>query len=158
MNSHFDCKTIREEFLDLAQPGRELSAAGQTHLRECDACAAELAALRQTWSAMDAWQAPEPSVYFDSRLQARLREEQARPARGVLGWLGLRWQPALAAAAAVALAVGISLYRPTTVVAPTQVVAPQGSPAVSDLEKLDKNAEVYNNFDMLYDDEENSSQ
>jgi len=158
MNSHFDCKTIREEFLDLARPGRELSAEAQTHMRECAACAAELAALRQTWSAMDAWQAPEPSVYFDSRLQARLREEQAPPARGVLGWLGLRWQPALAAAAAVALAVGISLYRPTTVVAPTQVAAPQGSPAVSDLEKLDKNAEVYNNFDMLYDDEENSSQ
>ena len=158
MNSHFDCKTIREEFLDLAQPGRELSAAAQAHVRQCAACAAELAALRQTWSAMDAWQAPEPSVYFDSRLQARLREEQAPPARGVLGWLGLRWQPALAAAAAVALAVGISLYRPTTVATPTQVAAPQGSPAVSDLEKLDKNAEVYNNFDMLYDDEENSSQ
>ena len=156
MNSHFDCKTIREEFLDLAQPGRELSAAAQTHLRECAACAAQLAALRQTWSAMDAWRAPEPSVYFDSRLEARLREEQARPARGVLGWLGLRWQPALAAAAAVALAVGISLYRPSTVVAPPP--PPQISPAVADLEKLDKNAEVYNNFDMLYDDEENSSQ
>ena len=90
--------------------------------------------------------------------QALSTLQQAPPARGVLGWLGLRWQPALAAAAAVALAVGISLYRPTTVATPTQVAAPQGSPAVSDLEKLDKNAEVYNNFDMLYDDEENSSQ
>ena len=158
MSGHFDCKKIREEFLDLAQPGRELSAAGQIHLRECAACAAELAALRQTWSAMDAWPAPEPSGYFDSRLQARLREEQARPARGLLAWLRLRWQPALAAAAAVALAAGISLYRPPTVVAPPPVIAPQPSPAVADLEKLDKNAELYNNFDMLYDDEENSSQ
>ena len=87
MNSHFDCKKMREEFLDLAQPGRELSAAGQAHVRECAACAAELAALRQTWAAMDAWQAPEPSAYFDSRLQARLREEQAQPARG---WLSQR--------------------------------------------------------------------
>src|SRR5438105_4598409 len=155
MNSHFDCKTIRDEFLDLAQPGRELSAAGQAHVRQCAACAAELASLRQTWAAMDAWRAPEPSPYVDSRLQARLGVEQARPARGVLGWLGLRWQPALAAAA-VALAVGISLYRPSTVVAPPP--PPQISPAVADLEKLDKNAEVYNNFDMLYDDEENSSQ
>src|SRR5438034_108314 len=75
MNSHFDCKKMREEFLDLAQPGRELSAEAQTHMRECAACAAELAALRQTWSAMDTWQAPEPSVYFDSRLQARFSEE-----------------------------------------------------------------------------------
>ena len=58
MNSHFDCKTIREEFLDLTLPGRELSAAGQAHVRQCAACAAELAALRQSWSAMDAWQAP----------------------------------------------------------------------------------------------------
>ena len=68
----------------------------------------------------------------------------------------MRWQPALAAAMAVALAVGISLYRPSTVVGPPP--PPQISPAVADLEKLDKNAEVYNNFDMLYDDEENSSQ
>src|SRR5438874_772283 len=158
MNSHFDCKKMREEFLDLAQPGRELSAEAQTHMRECAACAAELAALRQTWSAMDSWQAPQPSAYFDSRLQARLREEQAQPTRGWLGRLGLRWQPALAAAMAVALAVGISLYRVQTLIAPSQVAAPQQSPPVADLEKLDKNAEVYNNFDMLYDDEENSSQ
>ena len=33
---------------------------------------------------LDEWQAPEPSPYFDVRLQARLREEMAKPARGLV--------------------------------------------------------------------------
>ena len=36
---------------------------------------------------LDEWQAPEPSPYFDVRLQARLREEKAAKPSGWLQWV-----------------------------------------------------------------------
>ena len=52
----------------------------KAHLDSCGECAGKLEAFRQTMSLLDEWQAPEPSPYFDVRLNARLREERQRKA------------------------------------------------------------------------------
>ena len=98
---------------------------------------------------LDEWQAPEPSPYFDVRLQARLREEAAKQQHGWFSWLR---RPVVAVAAAVVLVVGVSVggwiehYRQSTVPVPVAV----GS-AVSDLQELDKN------HDMLSDSDPDSA-
>ena len=46
-------------------------------------CAEKLKAMRATMALLDEWQVPEPSPYFDVRLQARLREEMAKAAGGL---------------------------------------------------------------------------
>src|SRR5579859_2117450 len=146
MERHVGCEQIREQFLDLADPAGKVPAEVSEHLQQCTVCTAELDSLRHTWRTLDEWQAPEPSPYFDSRLQARLREEQSVPQRsGILAWLGVRWQPALAATLALALVVAIGVFRVTGShpdVASNQQ-QPALSPAVNDLQNLDKNADVY---------------
>jgi anti-sigma factor RsiW len=147
MNSIMNCKNVRENLFDLAEGQNGVSAEVREHLKSCSACAEELRSLKATMAVLDEWQAPEPSPYFDSRLQARLREERrlAAQPRGVLAWLGVRWQQAAAVALAAVMAVGIGIsidWKPKP---------PAQSAAVTDLQELDKNADLYANFDMLDD-------
>ena len=76
-------------------PRAEASAEAGEHLRSCSDCAGKLNEVRKTMALLDEWQAPELSPYFDTRLQARLREEKAKEAvpRGFLAWIR---KPALA--------------------------------------------------------------
>jgi hypothetical protein len=100
---------------------------------------------------LDEWQAPEPSQYFDVRLQARLREEMAKPQADWLQWFR---RPVLAAALTVILGVGVGLfvmwgrgiYNPPPV---AEVEGP--GTAMSDLQTLDKNQDLYADFDLLDD-------
>ena len=146
MNSVMSCKDAREYLLDLIEGQNGVSAEVRAHLKSCPACAEELRSLQATMAVLDEWQAPSPSPYFDSRLQARLREERrlAEQPRGVLAWLGLRWQQTAAVALAAAMAVGIGLY-----IQPPPPPTTQHSAAVRDLQELDRNADLYANFDML---------
>jgi len=106
---------------------------------------------------LDEWQAPEPSSYFDVRLQARLREEIAKPQASWLAWLR---RPVLAAALTVLIGVGGGLfflensgfYNSGGEMAEigSQVQAEPGT-AVSDLQALEKNHDLYSNFELLDD-------
>jgi predicted anti-sigma-YlaC factor YlaD len=150
-----NCEQVREHLLKLA--GRETAPipAVEEHLHACPRCAAELAGLRQAMAVLDEWTAPEPSAYFDVRLRARLREEAQRPAPW---WTWLR-KPALAAAMVLLLAVGIGLFRGGGRLKPAgpqppppvQAVSAQPGTAVGDLQALDKDQDLYANFDMLDD-------
>lgn len=151
-----NCNKIGDRLLDLAS-GIGADAETARHLQTCNACAEKLASLAQTMSLLDEWQTPEPSPYFDTRLQARLREESAKPAASWFGWIR---KPALALSMAGLMALGITLVglrsgdqtqRPLAVV----VDAPKGS-AIADLESLDKNHELLANFDLLDDDDADS--
>ncbi len=157
-----NCKDAREQLFDVAAPGAgktQEAAAAARHVAECAACAAELNSLRQIMALLDEWKAPEPSPYFDVRLQARLREAKTQPqTRGAFdwvkaGWQQLRWQPVTAAALSFAIAVGVIVYQ-----SGGPRVEPKASAAVADLQALDKNGEVYKNFDLLYDDEPQQQQ
>ena len=106
---------------------------------------------------LDEWKAPEPSPYFDVRLQARLREEMAKPQAGWATWFR---RPVLASALTVLIGIGVGLFftqgqrnlqsREIIVVADSQVQAEPGT-AVSDLQTLEKNHDLYSDFDLLDD-------
>ena len=143
------CEKFRDELMEVVLSGPEAdSPSMQEHLRSCARCAGELVSLQQTMVLLDEWQAPEPSPYFSSRLHARLREEAALPARSWLAWLR---RPVAAAAAAVLIAVGAGLLEIgrithdfNTLATNDGVIRP-GAPgsAVSDLQYLDKNADLF---------------
>jgi len=143
------CKEAREYMLDAAQ---ENPAGLDEHLSGCASCAQELRSMRQTMALLDQWEAPEPSPYFDSRLRARLREAAAEP-RSWLGWLR---KPAIAFALALLMVVSITIFRN----APDHSDITKGSKppvtiqtgtAVSDLQELEHDGDMYANFDMLDD-------
>ncbi len=139
------CTEIQEMMPDLAA-GVEATPQAQQHLASCAGCAAKLEEFRQTMALLDEWQAPEPSPYFDTRLQARLREEAAK--QPVRWW---RWiaRPAFAGAMALVLVVGVSVLQKGDKTVPTEASTP--GTAISDLSALDKNGDLYANFDELDD-------
>jgi|ERR1700728_234225 anti-sigma factor RsiW len=145
------CDEIRERMPDLAAGFSQPTGDEGKHLESCGACAQQLQALRATMALLDQWQAPEPSPYFDVRLQARLREEMAKPEASWLRWFR---RPVLAAALTVCLAVGVGvfftgdggIYKHTQEAS----IAEPGT-AVSDLQALEKNHDLYSDFDLLDD-------
>ena len=73
-------KQARENMMEAALLGAPASAEMQQHLAACASCAGEWKEFGATMTLLDEWEAPEPSPYFDTRLQARLREEAQLPA------------------------------------------------------------------------------
>ena len=151
------CEEVRELMPDLASG---LAGAPQIdeHLLSCAACAGKLEEFRQTMALLDEWKTPEPSPYFDVRLKARLREEMAKPQAGWLAWFR---RPVLAAALTVLMGVGVGLFLTNdggryganqNVVAVVDAPVPsEPGTAVSDLQALDKNHDLYSDFDLLDD-------
>jgi hypothetical protein len=150
------CNEIRERMPDVAAGLTVATTDESKHLASCDACASKMAEFCQTMALLDEWKAPEPSPYFDVRLQARLREEMARPQ---VGWLQWFRRPVLAAALTVLLGVGVGLFftrgsgiyspRPDTSISDNFGTEP--GTAVSDLQALEKNHDLYADFDLLDD-------
>src|ERR1700693_1525418 len=146
------CDEVRELMPDLASGLMETTPEISGHLAGCGACAGKLEEFRQTMALLDQWQAPEPSSYFDLRLQARLREEMAKPQAGWLAWFR---RPVLAAALTVLIGVGGGLFfaKGSGIYGPgNNVVAESGQgaepgTAVSDLQALEKNHDLYSDFD-----------
>lgn len=146
------CNEIREMMPDLAAGLTAATPEINQHLQGCSDCEAKLTAFRQTMALLDEWQAPEPSAYFDTRFQARLREEQAKQPAGWRAWFR---RPVLAGALALVAVVGVTVYERGdighgTIDRPTTVAAVPGT-AVGDLQALDKNDDLYANFDELDD-------
>jgi hypothetical protein len=150
------CEEIREVMPDLASGLMEVTPEMSGHLAECGACAGKMEEFRQTMALLDEWKAPEPSPYFDVRLQARLREEMAKPQTGWLTWFR---RPVLAASLTVLMGIGVGLFftkgsgvynSGNDMVADSQVQAEPGT-AVSDLQALEKNHDLYSDFDLLDD-------
>ncbi len=154
-----NCNQIRELLPDLAS-GVDASPEVQKHIASCAACAAHLSDLQKTMALLDEWQAPEPSPYFDTRLQARLseerREEMARPAAGWFSWMLRRpaWAMSLAAvlfAGALLVSNKSYLYQTEAIKTdpPALSLPVQPGTAVGDLQALERNDELYADFDML---------
>jgi hypothetical protein len=146
-----NCHETREQMLEMMSG--ENSAQAAAHLRGCEACSKELESLRSTMALLDEWTAPEPSPYFDAKLRARLKAEP-EAARGWRQWMAplAGWKPAMAVALVALMMVGISVYKDTSNTEQHAAVAAPPGTAVSDLQKLDKNQELYASFDLLDDD------
>jgi hypothetical protein len=154
-----DCKTCREHLAELllddafaaARPGFA------EHMKGCEGCSAELMELRSTFALLDSWTAPEPTPYFDAKVQVRLREELAAPPAGVwermrsflLFSTGRGLRPMMAGALAVVMLAGgggvlIGVYHPAPAVT--------ASPTVNDLKILDRNAQALQQMDQLLEE------
>lgn len=106
---------------------------------------------------MDAWVAPEPSPYFLSRLDARMREERLAAPEGWLGRLRARFaygpsmqvRPLAAMALSVMLLVGGGTYLGVSVW--DQPANPPGQDAavVHDLQTLDSNAQLLDQMEAM---------
>jgi anti-sigma factor RsiW len=157
-----DCRQIHELLPDLAA-GMDASTREpevEKHIASCADCAAHLRDLQKTMALLDEWQAPEPSPYFDTRLQARLRDEMARPAAGWLsvGWLSWMRRPAWAISLAALVFAGALLVGNKSYISQTEAIATkppslglpvQPGTAVGDLQALERNDELYADFDVL---------
>jgi hypothetical protein len=143
------CNDILELMPDLAAGLSAATPEMNEHIHACAECTQSLSELRQTMALLDEWQAPEPSPYFDTRLSARLREEAAKQPAGWLSWLR---KPALAFSLAAIMVLGITLFRGDGYRrSGAEAVAVVPGTAVSDLQALDKNHDLYSDFDVLDD-------
>jgi len=149
------CNQVCELLPDLAAGMASGTPEVETHIASCAACAGKLEDIRQAMALLDDWQVPEPSSYFDTRLNARLREEMARPAAGWLHWLR---RPVLGLALALAFLAGMALWSSRSyfvqteainTTPPEMTVPVEPGTAVGDLEALEKNHELYADFDIL---------
>jgi hypothetical protein len=145
------CKEICELMPDLAAGLDAVTPEVNKHLETCAGCAGKLNEFRQTMALLDEWQVPEPSPYFDVRLHARLREEAARQPAGWWHWIR---KPALAVSLAGLMVMSITLFRTdagwNSAPGPRAMVVEPGT-AVGDLQALDKNNELYSDFELLDD-------
>jgi len=151
------CEEIKDMMLDVAAGSGEATPAMNEHLRGCNECAEKFVGMQQTMALLDEWQAPEPSSYFDTRFAARMREERAKPQRAA--WLSWFRAPVLAGALALTLMMvgGVNWFTsgnvgPQVPPGPVQatVAAPPGT-AVGDLQELEKDEDMYANYDILDD-------
>ncbi len=141
-----NCNDVRENLIDVLAEGQTAPEV-LAHLRQCNACTQELEGLRSTMALMDEWEAPEPSPYFLTRLQAHVREErQKEPVRtSIFAWLR---KPVMAASLAAALIVGGVTYRFVMPMIDNNTPSVDTA-AVTDVESLDKNADLIVNSDLI---------
>jgi len=151
-----NCEEMRERMPDVAAGMVQPTAEEGQHLASCAACAEQLKAMSATMALLDEWQTPQPSPYFNVRLQARLREEMAKPQAAWLHWFR---RPALAAALTVLMGIGVGLffthrngmYAPPREEAVVNNELAEPGTAVGDLQALEKNHELYSDFELLDD-------
>jgi len=134
------------------------------HVEQCAHCQQELAELQATMTLMDAWESPEPSPYFMTRLDARMREErQAEPE----GWFArlrdrftygpsLHVRPLAAMAMAVVLLLGGGAYLGVTDMDQT-TPQPGQAAVVHDLQTLDNNAQLLDQMEAMSTAPDNGS-
>ena len=131
----------------------------RTHVAECASCREELEALRATMGLMDSWTAPEPSPYFMTRLNARMREERDAPPQGLFQRIRARYvygpsmhaRPLAAMALTVMLLIGGGAYLGmTNIEQPVPKQSPQAY-VVHDLQTLDSNAQVLDQLEAISD-------
>ena len=143
----------------LLDPGTRQAITAQAHLASCVPCEQELSQLRKTFAMLDGWTAPEPGPWFDGRLMARLREEQASQPESFLERLrstllfstGRQLRPLVAGALALVLAVsGGTALTLSHVLHPGTVEA---SATVQDLQIIDRNDQALQTMDQLLQDD-----
>jgi anti-sigma factor RsiW len=158
-----NCKATRAHLADLLLDLASASSAAREHVAACAECSRELHELEATMLAMDAWEAPEPSAYFNTRLAARLREEKENPPASLwermrsrlLYGSNLHLRPVAAGAFALLLMMGGGTAIWMQQSSPRPV--PQESAAVHDLQLLDGNAQVDQQLNSLDADLDNDS-
>ena len=157
------CTGMTEKLADMLLDPQASAAKVQTHVAECGSCQAELAELQATMALLDEWEAPEPSPYFLSKLDARMREERAAEPRG---WLasslariralfafgsGAPARPLAAMALMVMLLIGGGTYLGVTDWNHPAQTPTTDTAVVHDLQMLDNNAQLLDQLESISD-------
>jgi hypothetical protein len=155
-----ECKGMEARLAELLFEAESAPVEVQTHVEGCAHCRAELAELRATMNLLDEWEAPEPTPYFMTRLDARMREERTtEPGGWPERWMarlrdrlffgaGANVRPLAAMAMTLLLLVGGGAYLGTTDW--DQELAPQGQAAVvHDLQTMDNNAQLLDQLEAM---------
>jgi len=155
-----NCTGMESKLADLLLDPQRVPAKVQAHVDACEHCRGELAELRATMSMLDAWESPEPSPYFLSKLDARMREERATaPASWPQRWIAhlrarlvygpsMHVRPMAAMALAVVLLLGGGSYLGLTD-GEKQAAPPPTQAFVHDLQTLDNNAQLLEQLDSI---------
>ncbi len=156
-----NCAGMKTKLADVLLDPRPAPAKVQAHVAECEHCKAELDELKATMNLLDAWETPEPSPYFLTRLGARLREErEAAPAGWFAGAIarlrahlaygpGLHARPLAAMALTVMLLLGGGTYLGVTDWMQSAQQPTGQAAVVHDLQNLDSNAQVLDQMEAL---------
>ncbi len=157
------CTAMETKVADMLLAPEAAPAKVSTHVASCDSCTKELEELHATMALLDTWEAPEPTPYFMTRLNARLNEErQAAPA----GWFErlkarftygppLHARPIAAMALTVILLLGGGTYLGITNW-DQPVAAPPQAAVVHDLQLLDNNAQLLDQLESLSNSDSNN--
>ena len=155
-----NCKGMDGKLAEMLLDPNAAPAKVQAHVAECSRCQSEFEELKAAMHLLDIWEAPEPSPYFMTRLDARVREESAAAPSGWLNGAvarlraslaygsGLHARPLAALALTVVLLVGGGTYLGVS----DWMQPPQPSPqaaVVHDLQTLDNNAQVLDQMEAL---------
>lgn len=151
------CTAMETKLADMLLDPEAAPAKVKAHVAECESCRRELEELRATMAVMDAWTVPEPSPYFTTRLNARMREERDAPPQSWLVRLRARIaygppmhaRPLAAMALTVMLLVGGGAYLGITNVEQPQARPDPDTAVVHDLQTLDSNAQVLDQLESL---------
>ena len=158
-----NCTEMGSKLADLLLAPDSAPAKVKNHVAECDSCRSELDELRATMALLDTWEAPEPSPYFLSRLDARMREERQAPPASWLERLRARFAygPPMHARPLAAMALtAMLLLGGGTYLGVTNWDQPQPSPeaaVVHDLQSLDSNAQLLDQLESISDSGDSQS-
>ncbi len=152
------CRKMEEHLADLLLDPAGAPEEARRHVGDCEGCRRELDELRATMGLMDAWEAPEPSPFFFTKLNARMREERAAQPAGWLARLRARFvygprmhaRPLAAMALTMVLLVGGGAYLSISDLMQPPQQASAGNPAVvHDLQTLENNSQVLDTLENL---------
>ncbi len=155
-----NCAGMESKLAEMLLDPGAAPAKVQKHVADCENCRKQLADLRATMALMDTWKTPEPSPYFLSRLDARMREERASaPAGWPESWIArlrarfaygpsMRVRPLAAMALTVVLFLGGGAYLGITDW-DQPVSAPGQAAVVHDLQTLDNNAQLLDQLEAM---------
>ena len=156
------CAGMETKLANLLLDPEAVPAKVHEHVAGCAGCRRELDELRATMNLLDAWEGPEPSAYFLTRLDARMREErQAAPA----GWLArfrdrfafgpqAHARPLAAMALTVMLLVGGGAYL-GVVDWDIPPAGPDHAAVVGDLQTMDSNAQLLDQLETISNSNDN---
>lgn len=154
------CRDVKAALPDLLlDPAAPVNDAARAHMESCAGCREEFQELQATFALLDAWEAPEPSPYFDQKLAVRIREAQNEAPAGWFERLrarmmfntGRQFRPAMAGALALVLLVGGGTFADLSLGHHSST--PQVSAAVNDLRIIDTNDKAFQTMDQLLQDE-----
>lgn len=151
------CDGMDSKLADLLLAHETASAKMKDHVAECGECRKKLEELRATMALMDRWEAPEPSPYFMTRMNAQLDEARQEPRAGWLERLRARIvygpqmhvRPVAAMALTVVLLLGGGAYLGVSNWDQPAPAKPGQTAVVQDLQLLDNNAQVLDQLEAI---------